>query len=144
MTDGTLNISRSQNRIGRGKEISELSNELSSLLELLFVNIVDYEKMLQQKQNTSYCFAKENGIKQHLLQEQKPIKRNWHRSKPSKSCIFKRGIVPFYFVFMLFELHGHHQETLYFSFESFKSVFRTKRIFYTTQHILCFKSIEHE
>ncbi len=51
ITDGILNKSISQNRIGRGREISELTNEVSLLLELLSVDIIDSEKMFECKQS---------------------------------------------------------------------------------------------
>ncbi len=51
ITDGILNRSISQNRIERGREISESTNELSLLSELLFVDIIDSEKMFECKQS---------------------------------------------------------------------------------------------
>jgi hypothetical protein len=51
ITDGILNRSISQNRTERGREISESSNELPLLSELLFVDIIDSEKMFECKQS---------------------------------------------------------------------------------------------
>ncbi len=51
ITDGILNRSISQNRIERGREISESMNELSLLSELLFVDIIDSANMCESKQS---------------------------------------------------------------------------------------------
>ncbi len=51
ITDGILNRSISQNRIGRGREISESVNALSPLLEMLLVDIIDSEEIFECKQS---------------------------------------------------------------------------------------------
>ncbi len=59
ITDGVLNRSISQNRTGRGREISESTNEVSLLLELLSVDIIESEKMFECKQSEyDKCFKR--------------------------------------------------------------------------------------